>query len=132
MLRVYVPLLWKNEVSMKIENSKYILYFFSVFFFGSVASNQNFISLCEITDSFGCEKHQSTFCDDSQDQNKDLYRRTYQSQSKIKDNKFVYVTPHSAVKEIFDKTLKANCSKFDDIAIGLTIKDLIYPFNYFL
>ena len=116
---------------MKIEDSKYILYFFAFCFFGSIASNLDFISFYKIAESYGCEKHQSHISDDSQSQNKDFYRRTYQSNPPIKNNKFTYLTPTLNDRSFIDCSVMIYQLSFKDIAISLDIKDLIYPFNYF-
>ena len=116
---------------MKIEDSKYILYFFAFFFFGSVASNHSFISFCEIPDTYACEKHQSHISDDSQNHCKDFYRRTYQNNPSIKNNKFIYITPASNKLSLVDCSAIIHISYFENIEISLDTKDMIYPFNYF-
>ena len=116
---------------MKIEDSKYILYFFAIIFFGSVASNQEFQSLCNFFYTCDYEDRQSHFSDDSQNHNKDFYRRSYQGNHKIKNNKYVILAPRQELRVLINSTDKIYCSVFDDISISLTIKDLIYPFNYF-
>ena len=116
---------------MKIEDSKYILYFFYFSFFGLVASNQDFMSICKISDSFTFEKEQSHISDDSKSQHKDFYRRTYQNNPPIKNTKHISVTSTLNTRSRIDYVVKSYCSYFEDISISLTIKDLIFPFNYF-
>ena len=121
-----------NYMRMKIEDSKYILYFFYFSFFGLVASNQDFVSICKISDSFSFEKEQSHISDESQSHNKDFYRRTYQNNPPIKNTKYINVTPTLYTRSRIDYVDKSYYSYFEDISISLTIKDLIFPFNYFL
>ena len=116
---------------MKIEDSKYILYFFAFCFFGSLASNQDFISFHKIINPCVYEKQQSHINDDSQNQNKDFYRRTHQSNPPIKNNKIFYATPALSDRLFIDYPATIYNSYFEDIAISLDIKSLIYPFNYF-
>jgi hypothetical protein len=119
---------------MKIENATCILYFFVFLLSGAGIINSDFISCHQYV--YSCtdeDRAPLAITEDSQDNNKDIYRRTGQNVPVVKNSNFVYIAvPVLNFQSVIDCSIKSYFSYSRSITVSLAVQDLIYPFNDFL